>query len=145
MSADPAGTSDLAAGTVRAITDAVVTLDTKGVITSWNPSAESLLGHPASEMVGATLATLDTASIGAPALAAVRDGGKYVTVTKRGIDVFRSGGRMDSEALTTLAGMASTGHLHTPVAKVFALDDARVAYEAFAQRTGRGRIVLSFR
>jgi NADPH:quinone reductase len=93
---------------------------------------------------------LDTASIGAPALAAVRDGGKYVTVTnlpspERGIDVFRSGGRMDSEALTTLAGMASTGHLHTPVAKVFALDDAGAAYEAFAQRTGRGRIVLSFR
>jgi PAS domain S-box-containing protein len=58
MSADPAETSGLAAATVGAIADAAVTLDTKGVITSWNPSAESLFGHPASEMVGATLATV---------------------------------------------------------------------------------------
>jgi NADPH:quinone reductase len=94
-------------------------------------------------------ALLDTASIGAPALGAVRDGGKYVTVTnipspERGIDVFRSGGRMDAEALTTLADMASTGHLHTPVSTAFELDDARAAYMAFAKRAGRGRIVLSF-
>jgi NADPH:quinone reductase len=94
-------------------------------------------------------ALLDTASIGASALAAVRDGGKYVTVTslpspERGIDVFRSGGRMDSEALSMLAEMSSAGRLHTPVAKVFGIDDARAAYEAFANRSGRGRIVLSF-
>jgi NADPH:quinone reductase len=94
-------------------------------------------------------ALLDTASVGAPALAAVRDGGKYVTVTnlpapERHIDVFRSGGRMDSEALTTLAGMATTGRLHTPVAGVFGLDEARAAYQAFSSRTGRGRVVLSF-
>jgi NADPH:quinone reductase len=100
-------------------------------------------------MPGGADALLDTASIGAPALAAVRDGGKYVTVTnlpspERGIDVFRSGGRMDSEALRTLADMANTGRLHTPVAKVFSLDEAQAAYEAFAHRTGRGRIVLSF-
>jgi NADPH:quinone reductase len=94
-------------------------------------------------------ALLDTASVGAPALGAVRDGGKYVTVTnlpvpERNIDVLRSGGRMDSEALTTLADMATTGRLHTPVAKVFDLDHARAAYQAFGSRTGRGRIVLSF-
>ena len=94
-------------------------------------------------------ALLDTASIGAPALGAVRDGGKYVTVTnlpspERGIDVFRSGGRMDAEALATLADMASTGRLHTPVAKVFDIEDAREAYEAFTHRSGRGRLVISF-
>ncbi|HTX01329.1 MAG TPA: NADP-dependent oxidoreductase [Acidimicrobiales bacterium] len=94
-------------------------------------------------------ALLDTASIAGPALAGVRDGGKYVTVTElpspeRGIDVFRSGGRMDAPALATLVEMASTGRLHTPVAKVFDGDDARAAYEAFATRVGRGRIVLSF-
>jgi NADPH2:quinone reductase len=94
-------------------------------------------------------AFLDTASIGAPALAAVRDGGKYVTVTnlpspERGIDTFRSGGRMDSEALTTLADMAITGRIHTPVAKVFGVYDARAAYEALTNKAGRGRIVLSF-
>jgi NADPH:quinone reductase len=98
---------------------------------------------------GGADALLDTASIGAPALGAVRDGGKYVTVTElprseRGIDVFRSGGRMDSEALSTLADMASSGRLTTPVAKVFDLDDAGAAYTAFANRSGRGRIVLAF-
>lgn len=98
---------------------------------------------------GGADALLDTASFGAPALAAVRDGGKYVTVTniptpERGIDVFRTGGRMDSEALTTLADMATTGHLHTPIGEVFDLDDARGAYAAVANRAGRGRIVLRF-
>jgi NADPH:quinone reductase len=93
-------------------------------------------------------ALLDTASIAGPSLAAIRDGGKYVTVTdlpvpERGIDVFRSGGRMDAPALTTLVEMASTGRLHTPVAKTFDIDDAPSAYEAFASR-GRGRIVLTF-
>ena len=63
---------------------------------------------------------------------------------ERGIDVFRSGGRMDAEALRTLADMASTGRRHTPVAHVYGVDDARGAYEAFAKRTGRGRITLSF-
>jgi NADPH:quinone reductase len=94
-------------------------------------------------------ALLDTASIAGRALAAVRDGGKYVTVTElpspeRGIDVFRSGGRMDAQALRTLADMASSGRLHTPVEHVYGVDDARGAYEAFAKRTGRGRIILSF-
>ena len=98
---------------------------------------------------GGADALLDTASVAGPALAAVRDGGKYVTVTtvppaERGIDVFRSGGRMDAPALLTLADMASTGRLHTPVARAVGIDDARAAYEAFAGRSGRGRIVLSF-
>jgi NADPH:quinone reductase len=108
------------------------------------------LGARVKEMApGGADALLDTASVGASALGAVRDGGKYVTVTdlprpERGIDVFRSGGRMDSEALSALADMASTGRLHTPVAKVFDLDDAGAAYRAFANRSGRGRIVLAF-
>jgi NADPH:quinone reductase len=94
-------------------------------------------------------ALLDTASIAGPALAAIRDGGKYVTVTvlppaERGIDVFRSGGRMDGEALRALADMASSGRLHTPVARSYGVHDARAAYEAFAKGIGRGRLVLTF-
>jgi len=94
-------------------------------------------------------ALLDTASIGGPALAAIRDGGKYVTVTglpaaERGIDVFRSGGRMDAPALRALADMATSGRLHTPVAHTYSIDNARAAYAAFGKRTGRGRLVLSF-
>jgi len=108
------------------------------------------LGAAVREIVpGGADALLDTASIAGPALAAVRDSGKYVTVTalpsaERGIDVFRSGGRMDAPALRTLADMANSGRLHTPVAHAYSIDDARVAYEAFAKRTGRGRLVLSF-
>jgi NADPH:quinone reductase len=92
-------------------------------------------------------ALLDTASIGATALAAVRDGGRYVSVTvlpepERDISVMRSGARMDTEGLATLVRLASEGHIHTPVAQEFLLEDARHAYEAFATRHGRGRIVL---
>jgi NADPH:quinone reductase len=98
---------------------------------------------------GGADALLDSASIAGPALGAIRDGGKYVTVTalppaERGIDVFRSGGRMDAPALTTLADMASSGRLHTPVADTYRVEDARAAYQAFAKRTGRGRLVLTF-
>jgi len=94
-------------------------------------------------------ALLDTASIAGPALAAIRDGGKYVTVTglpaaERGIDVFRSGGRMDAPALHALANMATSGRLHTPVAHTCSIDNARAAYAVFGERTGRGRLVLSF-
>jgi NADPH:quinone reductase len=83
-------------------------------------------------------------------LVAIRDGGKYVTVTalrpaERGIDVFRSCGRMDAGALRTLADMAGSGRLHTPVSHAYGIDDARLAYQAFAHRTGRGRLVLTFR
>jgi NADPH:quinone reductase len=100
---------------------------------------------------GGADALLDTASIAGPALAAIRDGGKYVTVTQlpsaqRGIDVFRSGGRMDAPALQTLADMASSGQLHTPVAETYSIESARVAYQAYASpsRPGRGRLVLTF-
>ncbi len=94
-------------------------------------------------------AMLDTASLGAGALAAIRDGGRYVTVTavpaaERGISVARAFGRMDREGLTTLVRMASAGRLHTPVARVFDVARAREAYEYFSRRRGRGRVVLGF-
>jgi len=122
---------------------------TLGAVAAISARVEELGSRVREVVPGGADALLDTASIGAPALGAVCDGGKYVTVTdlpspERNIDVFRSGGRMDSEALTTLADMASTGSLHTPVAKVFGLDEARAAYRAFGSRGGRGRIVLSF-
>ena len=112
------------------------------------PDAE--IGAAVRQIVpGGADALLDSASIAGPALSAVRDGGKYVTVTavppaERGIDVFRSGGRMDATALSTLADMATSGRLHTPVAHSFRVEDARAAYQAFAKRAGRGRLVLTF-
>jgi NADPH:quinone reductase len=111
---------------------------------------EDDLGAAVKKVVtGGVDALLDTASIGARALGAIREGGKYVTVTnvpdsERGIDVFRSGGRMDGDALSTLAQMATDGRLSTPVSAAFPIAEAAAAYGAFADRAGRGRIVLSF-
>ena len=40
---------------LRAAGDAVVTVGPTGTITFWNPAAERLFGHPASDAVGQTL------------------------------------------------------------------------------------------
>ena len=40
------------AAVVRSSTDAIITTDEHGIITSWNPGAEQLYGYEASEMVG---------------------------------------------------------------------------------------------
>jgi NADPH:quinone reductase len=98
---------------------------------------------------GGADALLDTASIGAPALGAIRDGGRYVTVTvlpdtERGITVTRVYARMDPVGLPALAQMASDGRLHTPVARQFDVSEARSAYREFSSGPHRGRIVLTF-
>lgn len=43
---------ELLASVVRSSTDAIITLDERGVITSWNPGAEDIYGYTAQEMVG---------------------------------------------------------------------------------------------
>jgi hypothetical protein len=40
--------------------------------------------------------------------------------------------------------MASLGQLHLPVAREFALEDAKAAYQEFMSGPHRGRIVLTF-
>lgn len=114
--------------------------------------ASAAVGSPAAvrKMTSAGAdALLDTASLGQPALSAVRDGGRYVSVTtvpapERSISVTRSYGQMDTEGLTTLVEMATSGRLHTPVARVFGATHVRQAYEHFRTHHGRGRTVLSF-
>jgi PAS domain S-box-containing protein len=54
MSLDPA----LAAGAVASAGDAIVTGDGTGTITSWNHSAEPLLGYSCADAVGQTLAPI---------------------------------------------------------------------------------------
>jgi PAS domain S-box-containing protein len=44
--------------TWAAVVDAVVTVDETGLITSWNPAAERLLGHPAEAVMGHSLALI---------------------------------------------------------------------------------------
>jgi len=98
---------------------------------------------------GGVDALLDTAGIGAPALGALRDGGRYVSVTvvpdaERGITVTRVYARMDPVGLPALVQMASDGRLHTPVARQFDVSEAQAAYLEFSSGPHRGRIVLTF-
>jgi PAS domain S-box-containing protein len=48
----------LAAQALASAADAIVTVNTQGEITSWNPEAEALLGHTAGQAIGQTLAPL---------------------------------------------------------------------------------------
>jgi NADPH2:quinone reductase len=90
-----------------------------------------------------------TRTLGTTGLDAVRDSGRYVTVTtapeaERDITVTMVYGGPDAVALAALLEMAATGPLHTFVAREFALSDARAAYAEFAARSHSGRIVLTF-
>lgn len=126
--------------------DAVRALGASDVLTTQD-------GDPGSAvravLPGGADAVIDTASLAAGALAAVRDGGRYVTVTltpeaERGIRVNRVNVRPDSEALATLLGMAAEGRLHTPVAAQYDVSRVQAAYTRFAGGGHRGRIVLTF-
>jgi NADPH:quinone reductase len=90
-----------------------------------------------------------TMSLGAAGLDAIKDGGRQVTSTdppesERGIEVAKIYGLPDGDALQQLVDMAAAGQLHTPVAREFAAEDAREAYEEFAAGPHRGQIVLVF-
>lgn len=50
--------AELAAQALAAAADAIVTVNTRGEITSWNRAAEVLLGRTAGQAVGQTLALL---------------------------------------------------------------------------------------
>jgi len=57
---------ELLAAAVHSMTDALMTVDSNGTITSWNPAAQRLYGYEASEMTGQPLSVLSQA--GAPDL-----------------------------------------------------------------------------
>lgn len=50
--------AELAAEALAATADAVITVNTHGEITSWNPIAEVMLGHPADRAAGQSLALI---------------------------------------------------------------------------------------
>ncbi|MEU4695040.1 PAS domain S-box protein [Actinoplanes sp. NPDC023714] len=52
---EAARTRALLASVVQSSHDAIVTTDLDGVVLSWNPGAEMLYGHPASDMVGKSI------------------------------------------------------------------------------------------
>ncbi|MGY4644366.1 zinc-binding dehydrogenase [Cellulomonas sp. URHB0016] len=94
-------------------------------------------------------AVLDTAVVGAPALAAVRDGGAFVAVTGPGTPQAERGVRVetvhvvgDGAQLAALADLAAAGSLSTRVAATYPLAEAAQAYRAVAAGGLRGAVVL---
>ena len=93
---------------------------------------------------------VDAAQVGAPALAAVRDGGSFVAVSdpseppaERGITVATVHVHHDAEQQAALVRLAEDGTLRPRVADTFPLDDAAKAHEAAARPGLRGRVVLT--
>lgn len=92
---------------------------------------------------------LDAAVLGAPALAAVRDGGAFVAVlppaapaAQRRIAVQTVGVHSDGAALRELVTLVDADRLTLRVADTFALEDAAAAHLLLSRPGTRGRPVL---
>jgi NADPH:quinone reductase len=95
-------------------------------------------------------AVLDTAGLGASALAAVRDGGGFVSTLppstpppERGIQVQALEVVADGAQLAELVALAEQGNLTLRVAERYALADAAAAHARLEQGGVRGRLVLT--
>jgi NADPH:quinone reductase len=102
---------------------------------------------------GGVDAVLDTALIGPPILAAIRDGGGWAVVrnqqdeTERGIvrhNVSVARRLADTEALAELASLAASGDLPVTVAGTFAPEEAANAHRRQAAGGVRGRLLILF-
>ncbi|MGA8245373.1 MAG: zinc-binding dehydrogenase, partial [Nocardioides sp.] len=93
---------------------------------------------------------VDAAQLGAPALAAVRNGGSFVAVsdpseppTERGITVRTVHVHHDRAQQAVLVGLVERGVLRLRVAETYSLDDVAKAHEAAARPILRGRVVVT--
>lgn len=98
---------------------------------------------------GGADALFDTASVAAPALAAIRDGGSYCGVIypyapppERGITVTTVGVQSDPRTLTQLVRLVEAGRLTLRVACSYPLSEAAQAHSHLAKGGVRGAIVL---
>ncbi len=93
-------------------------------------------------------AVLNTAPGTPIGLEAVRDGGRYRSVSvipesERGIDVARVGVHVDGQGLAQIVGLAEDGVITTQVAQTFPVTHATEAYRALNDGTSRrGKLVL---
>ncbi|MFJ4358891.1 NADP-dependent oxidoreductase [Streptomyces massasporeus] len=94
-------------------------------------------------------AVLDAAVLGEPALAAVRDGGRYIGVipqaepaSVRGVRTGAVEVSADGARLAELVRLVDEGVLTTRVAETFALEDAAKAHARLDGGGVRGRLVL---
>lgn len=92
---------------------------------------------------------LDAAALGAPALAAVRDGGVFVSVRvdvlptpERGVVVRNTTAGPEPTRLAYLSALAEVGVLTPRVARTYPLSQAAEAHAQLARGGQRGRIVL---
>jgi len=92
---------------------------------------------------------LDAAALGAPALAAVRDGGIFVSVRfdtlpapERGVAVRHTAAGPEPTRLARLSALAEVGVLTPRVARTYPLSQAAEAHAQLARGGLRGRIVL---
>lgn len=92
---------------------------------------------------------LDAAPVGPPLVAAVRDGGAFVSVLipaipdpERGVRVELQQVTADGERLAWLVALVDRGLLTPRVAETWPLDEAPAAYAAAAKGGLRGRVVL---
>lgn len=93
---------------------------------------------------------VDTAVLGGPALAFVRDGGAYVGLiphaapaAERGVRVVEQEVAADGAHLARLVSLVDTGELTLRVARTFPLAEAPKAHADLADPGVRGRIVLT--
>jgi NADPH:quinone reductase-like Zn-dependent oxidoreductase len=98
-------------------------------------------------------ALIDAAALGAPALTAVRDGGKVAAVrafegeTERGIEVLQvrvSDYATNRPALEALGELVAKGRLTLRVADTFPPEQAAVAQVQLSAGGVRGRLVIVF-
>ncbi len=98
-------------------------------------------------------AVLDTASVGPPILAAIRDGGGWAVVrgqqdeTERGIirhNITVAGRLADTAALADLGARAARGELPATIAGTYAPEEAAEAHRRQAAGGVRGRLLILF-
>jgi NADPH2:quinone reductase len=113
------------------------------------PRETADLGAAVRELVpGGVDAVLNTVPGTPLGLEAVRDGGRYRSVSvlpesERGIDVARVGVKPDAAGLAEIVALAESGTLTTTVARTFPVTDAAGAYRAMLDGSGRrGKLVL---
>lgn len=94
-------------------------------------------------------AVLDAAVLGEPALAWVRDGGRYIGViphaepaSVRGVETGAVEVSADGARLAELVRLLDEGVLTTRVAETYALEDAAKAHARLGEGSVRGRLVL---
>ena len=112
-------------------------------------AAEALAGSVLAVLPEGADGVLDTAVLGGPALAAVRDNGSYVGVfgpaapqPERGVRVAAVSVQSDATQLTRLVELVENGDLTLRLARTLALAEAAEAHALFAKGGLRGRLVL---